>query len=310
MKLLFISAVNKAEAWREAMLNELPELEFRVWPDEAEPRDDVDYALVWRPPHGLLKTYPNLKAILSLGAGIDGIVCDPELPRHLPIVRLVDHCLTDGMSEYVIYWVLHYHRHMGKYSRMVADGKWSNLPQHDTRLRRVGILGLGELGGNAARKLAALGFDVAGWSRSEKDIQGVTSFTGRDALKLFLARTEILVCLLPLTDKTAGIINAETIAQLPHGAFVINPARGGHVVDAELLAALNSGHLAGATLDVFHNEPPPPDHPFWSHPKVAVTPHMASLTVPHYAAEYIAMNIRRITAGEVPLNVVDLDKGY
>ena len=138
MKLLFISAVDKAETWREAMLNELPELEFRVWPDEAEPRDDVDYALVWRPPHGVLKTYPNLKAILSLGAGIDSILSDPELPRHLPIVRLVDRCLTEGMSEYVIYWVLHYHRHMGKYSRMVADGKWRTLPQYDTRLRRVG----------------------------------------------------------------------------------------------------------------------------------------------------------------------------
>jgi glyoxylate/hydroxypyruvate reductase A len=226
------------------------------------------------------------------------------------VVRLVDRALTQGMSEYVLYWVIHYHRRMGDYADMVARKQWANLLQADTRLRRVGILGLGELGTDAARKLVALEFDVAGWSRSPKDIDGVESFTGEAGLAPFLARTEILACLLPLTPETEGIINRDTLAALPEGAVVINSARGGHVVEDDLLAALDSGHIAGATLDVFRTEPLPAEHPFWGHPKVTVTPHMASLTVPHSAAQWIAENIRRIERGEAPLNVVDLKTGY
>lgn len=305
-----MSAVDNAEPWCEALRNELPELNFRVWPDEAEPREDIDYALAWRPQQGELRKFPNLKAILSLGAGIDGIFCDPDLPEDVPVVRLIDRCLTYGMSEYVIYWVLHYHRHFGAYTGMVARGEWGNLPQSDTSLRRVGIMGLGELGGDAAHKLASLGFDVAGWSRSEKEIPWVVGFSGADGLTPFLNRTEILVNLLPLTSETEGIINKQTLADLPEGAVIINPARGPHVVDEDLLAALESGHISAATLDVFHEEPLPKDHPYWDHPNVAVTPHIASLTVPHSAAEFIAENIRLIEAGHPPLNVIDREKGY
>lgn len=310
MNLLFMSGVDNADSWRDALCNELPEVDFRIWPDDAEPREEIDYVLAWRPQPGELRKFPNLKAILSLGAGIDGIFCDPDLPEDVPVVRLVDRCLTEGMSEYVIYWTLHYHRHFGAYTAMVADGEWDNLPQHDTNLRRVGILGLGELGGDAARKLATLGFDVAGWSRSEKDIPWIIGFSGAEGLTPFLNRSEILVNLLPLTPETEGIINKDTLAALPEGAVVINPARGGHVVDEDLLAALESGHVAAATLDVFHEEPLPKDHPYWKHPNVAVTPHIASLTVPHSAAEFIAENIRLIEAGKPPLNVVDREKGY
>ncbi len=310
MKLMFLSNIDKMESWRESLTAELPGLEFLAWPDEIGDPALIDHALVWKPPAGELAKYPNLKAIHSLGAGIDHLSSDPELPRNIPVVRLVDRCLTQGMTEYILYWVIHYHRRMGDYAEIMAVGKWRQFMQRDSRLRRVGLLGLGELGGDAAAKLAMLEFDVAGWSRSPKDLPGVTSYHGADGLEAFLARTEILICLLPMTDDTRGIINKDSLAKLPAGAFVINAARGGHVVDDDLLAALDSGHVAAATLDVFHTEPLPAEHLFWSHPKVTVTPHIASMTVPHSAVDYIADNIRRIERGETPLNVVNMDVGY
>jgi glyoxylate/hydroxypyruvate reductase A len=310
MRFLFLSSADKAAAWRDAMLAKFPDAGFDVWPDEIEDKAAYDYAIVWRPPVGELKTFPNLKAILSLGAGVDGILVDTELPEHLPIVRLVDRCLTEGMSEYVLYWTIHYHRKMDVYANWTRAGTWKQLRQIDTRDRKVGFLGLGELGADAAKKVAALGFDVAGWSRSEKHIDGITSYFGDDGLIPFLNRTEILIVLLPLTDSTRGIINAKTLAALPEDACVINCARGAHVVDEDLLAALDSGHIRSATLDVFHVEPLPSDHPYWSHPKVVVTPHMASLTVPSSAADWMEENIKLIEAGEAPLNTVDLKRGY
>jgi len=310
MKLMFLSDSEKMESWRVLLTAELPKLEFVNWPEEVGDPALIDYALVWKPPSGELAKYQNLKAILSLGAGIDHLSSDPNLPRNVPVVRLVDRCLTQGMTEYILYWVIHYHRRMGDYAEIMKTGKWRQFLQRDTRLRRVGVLGLGELGGDAAVKLAMLDFDVAGWSRSPKALPGVTSYCGPDGLREFLARTEILICLLPMTDGTRGIINRENLAKLPSGAVVINAARGGHVVDDDLLASLNSGHIAGATLDVFHTEPLPAGHPYWSHPKVTVTPHVGSLTVPHSAVNHIADNIRRIERGETPLNVVNMGVGY
>lgn len=310
MRFLFLSNADKAPAWREAMLDKFPDAAFDIWPDEVTDKADYDYAIVWRPPVGELKTFPNLKAILSLGAGVDGILVDTDLPTHLPIVRLVDRCLTEGMSEYVLYWTIHYHRMMDVYANWTRAGTWKQARQIDTRHRHVGFLGLGELGTDAAKKVAALGFDVAGWSRSEKHIDGVTSFQGDDELIPFLNRSEILIVLLPLTDSTRGIINAKTLAALPKDACLVNCARGGHVVDEDLLAALDSGHIRSATLDVFHTEPLPSDHPYWTHPKVVVSPHMASLTVPSSAADWMEQNINLIEAGEAPLNTVDLKRGY
>ena len=312
MKLIFVSAEDRAEDWRHHLTEQLPDLEFLVWPDDADGLDfaSVDYALAWKPPVGVLKQFPNQKAILSLGAGVDGLLIDPELPTDIPLCRLVDRSLTQGMTEYVLYHVIHYHRHMAEYAAQQKAGQWKALPQEDPRRRRVGLLGLGELAGDAAAQLRALEFDLASWSRLPKDMAGVTSFHGPDGLDAFLARTQILVCLLPLTEATRGIINAGTLAKLPAGAFLINCARGGHVVDDDLLAALDAGHIAGATLDVFNEEPLPAGHPYWTHPKVILTPHTASLTLSHTAAEYVAGNIRRIEAGEAPLNVVDLGAGY
>ena len=310
MKFFFISEMDNAETWRTAIQERLPGAEFDIWPDEIGDKASYDYAIAWKPPVGELATFPNLKAILSLGAGVDGILVDTELPASVPVVRMVDRCLTEGMSEYVLYWVIHYHRKMDVYMNWVSQGIWKRLRQIDTRERKVGFLGLGELGTDAATKVAALGFDVAGWSRSPKDVANVTSFHGEEGLKPFLARTEILIVLLPLTENTRGIVNADLLAALPKDACVINAARGPHLVDEDLIAAIDNGHIRAATLDVFHTEPLPADHPFWSHPKITVTPHMASLTVASSAADWMAENVKLIESGKPPLNRVDLKRGY
>jgi len=307
--LLFSSQVDDPAAWTRALKRNMPELEIRVWPEVGDVRD-IDVALVWRYPPGDLRRYPNLKLIYSLGAGVDHLLDDPDLPTGVPIARIVDPALTDGMSEYVLLAVLRYHRRLPEYERLQRERQWKKLPQPSAVERRIGILGMGELGRDVGIKLAALGFRVAGWSRRPKKIMGIESFAGEDALPAFLARTDILVCLLPLTPETRGIINAHTLAQLSRGAYVINAARGGHVVDADLIAALDSGHIAGATLDVFTPEPLPPTHPYWTHPKVTVTPHIASLTNPETASVQIAANIRRLFAGRPLRHLVDRMAGY
>ena len=312
MALLFSSKTDDPEHWRQVLAQEMPELEFRLWTTGGEhigDAGDIEFALVWRPKKGALKSFPNLKAILSLGAGVDHLI-GRDLPEDVPVVRLVDPGLTRGIREYVVYWTIHFHRRFAEYADSTAAGEWLQLPQADTQKRRVGVLGLGVLGRDAATHLNALEFDVAGWSRSPKTIPGVTCFDGRDGFGEFLARTEILVCLLPLTPETTGIINKETLRQLPAGAAVINAARGPHVVDEDLIAALDSGHIQGATLDVFHTEPLPADHAFWSHAKINITPHAASITTPETAVIPVAENIRRILAGEMPQPLVDMEIGY
>lgn len=307
--LLFSSPVDDPVAWTKALRRHVPELEVRVWPEVGDVAD-IDVALVWRYPQGDLRRYPNLKLICSLGAGVDHILGDPDLPANVPLTRIVDPALAAGMSEYVLLAVLRYHRYLPEYGRFQCEGRWKKLPDPDAARRRIGILGLGELGQDAGRKLASLGFPVAGWSRSPKTVPGIEGFAGETMLPAFLARTDILVCLLPLTPATKGIVNADLLARLPRGAYVINAARGAHVVDADLLAALDSGQIAGATLDVFATEPLPAGHPYWSHPRVTVTPHIASNANPETASVEIAANIRRIAAGEKLRHVVDRAAGY
>lgn len=311
MNLMFISDEDRADQWGENLRRELPDLNFYAWPrDQDVDKASIDYVLVWKPATGIIKQFPNIKAIMSLGAGIDGITCDPELPHDKPIVRLVDNSLSQGMVQFAVYWAIHFHRDLDKYRAFQQEKSWTQLAQVDAAHRRVGILGLGELGQAVGRALSSLQFDVAGWSRSEKKIDGITSYYGESGLRDFLKETEILMCLLPLTPETSGIINADLISQLPKGSVLINLARGGHVVDEDLLEALDRGHLSAAVLDVFHTEPLPKSHVFWDHPKVTVTPHIAALTFPHSGAGYVADNIRRMERGEAPLNLIDLDKGY
>ncbi len=294
--------------WIAALKSEMPELDVRVWPEAGDP-EDIDFALVWEPEPGLLRRFPNLRAICSMGAGVDHVLRDPDLPD-VPLVRLVDRRLTAAMSEYVILHVLRFTRRMPEILANQRRRKWRYLPPPDTEGTPVGIMGLGELGADAGRKLAMLGFPVLGWSRTEKRLPGIESMHGAEALFPFLGRCRILVCLLPLTPATHGLIDARALAALPEGAFLINAGRGAHVVDEDLLAALDSGRLAGAVLDVFVEEPLPPDHPYWTHPKVTVTPHNASDTIAASAAPQIVDNVRRARAGRPLLNVVDRRRGY
>lgn len=309
--IVFISPDDDPERWRRALAPLLPGMDWRVWPDAVGHADDITIALVWRPKPGVLKDFPNLKAVYNLGAGVERLLQDPTLPRHVPLIRMVDPALTAGMTEYVVHRVLHYHRRFDLLAARQRDHVWKWLEAPDTATRSIGIMGMGELGRDTAEKLRGLGFkNIAGWSRTPKTVTGVESFHGDKTLISFLKRTEILVCLLPLTPETEGIINAETLAALPTGAHVINSARGGHVVEEDLLDALNTDHIAGASLDVFRTEPLPAHSPLWDHPKVMVTPHIASLSVPSSAAPDIAANIRRIEAGETPTDVVDFVRGY
>jgi len=307
--LLFATAHDDPGPWLDAVRAHLPDMRLRVWPDLPDPAA-IDYALVWKPKPGLLATLPNLKVIFSLGAGVDALLADPTLPP-VPLVRMVEPGLTEGMTEYVCLHVLRWHRDAPTLEAQQRDGIWRQpTDQKLARERRVGILGLGVLGGDAARALAALRFDVAGWSRTPKDLPGIACFHGADGLEAMLARTDILVCLLPATAETAGILDRRLFDRLPRGAVVINAARGAHLVEGDLLAALDDGHLSGATLDVFHQEPLPPGHPFWTHPRITVTPHVAALTHARTAMAEIAEGIRRHMAGEPLRHVVDRAAGY
>jgi glyoxylate/hydroxypyruvate reductase A len=310
MALLFVSTWDDKGAWRRRLSALDPALEVRTWPDDVGEAATIDAALVWKPPAGLLATLPNLKLILSLGMGVDHIFADPKLPPGIPIARIVDQELIDRMSEYCALAVLRYHRDADAYDRFQAERRWKQIPGPHASGRKVGILGLGEIGRDLAKKLAAFGFRLAGWSRTPKSVPGVESFHGEGGFFPFLARTEILVCLLPLTPETEGILDARAFAALPQGAVVINAARGGHVVDGDLVAALDSGHLAAAQLDVFRQEPLPREHPFWAHPRIRLTPHNAGITNPDTAAHQIVENLRRLARGEPLLNIVDRTRGY
>lgn len=309
MTLLIKTDIDRGNAWAEALAESYPEMKTALWPYDGAP-EEINYALVWQPPRGELKRYPNLKAIFSIGAGIDHLASDPELPQGIPVVRMVEPGLTAGMSEYVVLAVLSHHRFMLDYAALRREKRWEEILQVPTEARQVGILGLGVLGRDALDKLKPFGFRLAGWSRSPKSITGVTCFHGSRGLDEFLAGTDILVCLLPLTAETSGILNAGTFAKLPRSAAVINVGRGGHLVEEDLLAALDSGQIAGATLDVFQQEPLPADHPLWTHPRVVITPHVASMTIPQSAVRAVVANIQRLESGEALQHVVDLKRGY
>jgi glyoxylate/hydroxypyruvate reductase len=310
MIIAFINEKGDPAPWREVLTEEVPGLDFRVWPDEVTDPAEIDIAVVALPPRGLLKTFPNLKAILSMWAGVESMLLDPDLPRDIPIGRLVDRAMTRDMVHHAVHWVLHYHRDAHRYAEQQRQGKWKSIPYPEAAERRVGIMGLGALGGAAARALSDLGFTVAGWANNPKSIDDVEVFLGADGLIPFLQRTDILVSLLPLTPTTEGLINRTTLAHLPKGAFFINAGRGASVIDEDLIEALDSGHIARASLDVFHTEPLPADNPYWNHPKVDLTPHVASHTTPRTAGREVAEDIRLVAAGKKPRNLVKLDRGY
>jgi glyoxylate/hydroxypyruvate reductase A len=271
----------------------------------------IDYFVGFRPPHGFLKTLPRLKAIFSLGAGVDGFLRDPEFPRHLPVVRFVDETLQREMAQYVTLHCLIIHRGQRDFDAAQREGMWrQRMLSRPSRELRIGLLGMGDIGAVTAERLLMFDFQVSGWSRSRKTVPGVTSFAGAGELPKFLAQCDIMVCMLPLTPETEGILNAKLFGGLPQGAWVMNVGRGGHCNEQDLLAALDSGHLAGAVLDVFQTEPLPSDNPLWTHPRVTVTPHIAGITDPRNASAFVVDCIARAEAGAPFKNVVDLNRGY
>jgi glyoxylate/hydroxypyruvate reductase A len=309
MALLYRSSSPYGAQWRSELCRLVPDLDFRVHPEIGR-REDIDIMLAWSPPHGLLASLPNLRLIISLGAGIDHLLGDETLPRHIPVMRLVDPDMIRQMSEYLVMQVLRLHRDDLTYAAQQRAAVWQEHRQTRPASRRIGILGLGQYGADAARKLAALGFDVAGWSRSPKTLDGIAAFHGPDGFAALLARSDILICLLPLTSATAGILDRRAFAQLPEGAMVINVGRGQHLVEDDLLAALDAGTLGGAVLDVFQQEPLPGDHPIWRHPRIVVTPHIAASTHPLTGAPIVADAILRLRAGRELKDLVDLEREY
>ena len=309
MTVLVASSEVKASRWAEAFNALEPDVEV-VFPDRLGDPAAIRFAIVWRPPAGLLASLPNLGAIQNLGAGVDGVLNDPNVPSDVPLCRLVDPWMTRAMTETALLHVMRFHRRLHIYEQQQASEKWIQLGPEETEERRVGILGAGELGGDTARCLVDLGFDVAVWSRSPKDIAGAKSFHGPEGLDAMLARSDILVCLLPLTPATRDILNRETLSRLPRGAAIVNLARGEHLVEEDLIPLLDSGHLGGAALDVFRTEPLPQGHPFWLHPKIRVTPHSAADSNVRTAINQIVENYRRLMRGDDLLNVVDRGQSY
>lgn len=307
--LAFYSPWDDIEAWRKGFAASLPEVEIRQWPDVGDPAR-VAYAFVEGTPDGALAALPNLKIIFSPGAGIDHLMRDPELPKGIPITRNVQDRMTLGMTQYVVLHALRHHRHMPEYQAQQKAGVWQEIKQAGAWDTRAGVLGLGAIGLGCAEALAAIGFETAGWTRTPRTHARIECFHGPDGLMRFLARTDILVCVLPLTPETEGIVNARTLAALPEGASFINLGRGRHVVEEDLLAALDSGRLSHATLDVFRTEPLPKDSRFWSHPRVTVTPHRAGNSNRLLLIDQAIENVRRLRAGQPLINVADSARGY
>jgi glyoxylate/hydroxypyruvate reductase len=305
----YISRDTDGVVWRRMLEAGLGPIDFRTL-NKLGDTGDIEVALAWKPDRGLLATFKNLKLIVSLGMGVDHLLADDRLPDGVPIVRIMDASIVGQMAEYAIYWALRHHRDIDKYEASQRAERWKPEEFVDTIDRRVGVMGLGNIGQDTARKFAILGFPTAGWSRTKKTVEGVETFHGADGLQKFLARSDILVDVLPLTRDTHGLMNAKAFGQLPRGAYFINMARGGHVVDDDLLAALDSGQLSGAALDVFNTEPLPPDHRYWSHPRVRVTPHIAGYTNPRTASPGVIENIKRLRSGRPLIHTVDPKTGY
>jgi glyoxylate/hydroxypyruvate reductase A len=301
------------EVWRERFGALAGRREVRLAPDIGDPAA-IRYACVWKPPAGLLAKLPNLRAIFSLGAGVDHLTNDPTLPD-VPIVRIVDPDLTMRMTEYVVLHVLLHHRRMKRYEAQQHERVWRELADPAASEVRVGVMGLGVLGAAAASALASLGFQVAGWARTKKVLPGIDTFAGADELPPFLARTDILVCLLPLTSDLRGILRYDLFRELARdgalgGPALINAGRGGLQIEDDILRALDDGTLTGASLDVFEREPLPTESRLWSHPNVYVTPHNAAQSDPRALTRYVLGQIERFERGEPLENVVDRKRGY
>ncbi len=309
MKIIFQDNGKYLNAWMRALKHTMPHAEVSVWQEGDQ--TPADYAIVWKPLAAMLDGRADLMAIFSRGAGVDGILLSgAALPAQVPVIRLTDAGMGVQMAEFVTHAVLRYFRQFDVFAEDAAQKKWQpRLPQKREDFR-IGVLGMGVLGQKIIRALQTFEFPINAWSRSAKNMEGVQSFSGEEGLAEFLSSSKVLVCILPLTDETRGILNFKNLSQLPRGAYLINVARGAHVVEDDLLSLIQSGHLAGATLDVFAQEPLPLDHAFWQEKRITITPHVAAVTMIDESAEQIAQKIARLEHGETVDGVVDRQRGY
>jgi glyoxylate/hydroxypyruvate reductase A len=309
VSIIIICPNNNPKPWITALTSIDPSVDIQIWPSD-KPKSEVTFALCWQPPRGILNDYPNLQCICSMGAGVDHLFKDRQLPSNVPIVRLVDPAMNQSMFEYISSAALFYLRNTALYQTQQLNKLWLEHPSKSLSKTTIGVMGLGQIGKFCAIKLSELGFTVKGWSKTSKTIEGVKTYTGDDGLVDFTKDISILVCLLPLTNELKGILNLKLFHSLPKGCCLINVARGEHLVESDLLTALSSKHLDSAFLDVFIEEPLPQDHPFWSQSNIQITPHCSSSTEPLSVAEQIINNYRLMKKSKKLINLVDINKGY
>ena len=298
------------DVWSSSLQEAMPEMDVRVYPDEGNV-NEIEYAVVWKHPRGILKQYPNLKAILSLGAGVDHVISDPELPDGLPIVRLVDKKLTHEMILHSLHWVLHFHSDQYQYRIQQQNREWIQQSSVQSEDRTIGIMGLGNIGKAIGESLVNLDFKVVGWgARPKNSLGAIEYYCGHEQLSKFLSETDILINVLPLTENTINLLTKSELEYLPKGSFIINIGRGGIINENDLISILDTGDIAATALDVFADEPLPEKNSLWAHPSVYITPHIAGQSNPGSAAKTIAENIRLIEKGESPYPIYSFNKGY
>jgi glyoxylate/hydroxypyruvate reductase A len=312
MRILLYRGDGVIEPWARDFSDALPHADIVVWHENMSlaSQPACDYAVVWAPTPRLLDQLAHVKAIFLMGAGVDALLKFGDALPPVPIVRLGDAGMAEQMAEYVAYATLRYFRRFDDYELQARQGIWNPLPRRDKADFTVGVLGLGRLGMPVLRTVRQLGFPVRGWSRSARDLPGVECFAGMESLDDFLAGTQVLVCMLPLTPETTNLLDRARLSRLPRGAYLVNVARGAQVAEPDLLALIRAGHIAGATLDVFRNEPLPAPHPFWSEPRITITPHISAITLREEAVQQIVAKIERLERGEAIDDVVDRARGY